>query len=139
MRLNSRGDPILDRCPACEDELGRADKPQHFEEHDAADFGLEREAVPGVGLGADHSPNVVTDGGRICEECGEPATTRTDDGRLVCDDHDPSEDDPLLVTDGGGPLADHWQRCEIPDCRNRVPVSKAICDECHGPNRGDER
>jgi len=34
---------------------------------------------------------------------------------------------------------DHWQECDMPECRNRVPRSLAICDECHGPSRGEGR
>jgi hypothetical protein len=26
----------------------------------------------------------------------------------------------------------HWQECEIPECTNRVPSAKGICDDCTG-------
>lgn len=33
------------------------------------------------------------------------------------------------------PELDSWQVCEIPECRNEVPKSKGICDECSGDGR----
>lgn len=69
-----------------------------------------------------------------CQEIGYVPDLRAfETGQQVPRGQEPDSYEPAFygqpVADGGNP---HWQQCEIPDCTNEVPTSKAICDDHAG-------